>query len=412
MPFAGEFKRRVERKEVFCGSTSAPCGPHPLTVNSPFWQKARPSFAARCAFQYEEVICLNTSTTMKTLLLSYPRRSIPGSKLSAHVHRRIIMATVVVVCAAAFALSGTPARAQATAQAPALDFLSLGQGFNYTQGSYSLGWHFTAKREVKVTELGFYDDNMDGLTESHLVGIYDLATKQLLVSTTVSPGDPLTGFFRYHAITATTLPGGRDYFVVAVTGTEHYAVGVSELVVDAAIDFVGVAVNYSSSSTTELLYPDTDQADFHGDFGPSFKIANANPQSATVDMPKLTGSDINQGSFSMGYLFRPRQDVKVSTLGYYDDKRDGFKQSHQVVIFDAVEKQAIVNTQVSSNDPLRGFFRYHPVPPVTLIAGHDYFVMGDNSSDNYRRDVTSLSVSSLITLRGSAFNNQPPTLGT
>jgi hypothetical protein len=349
----------------------------------------------------------NTSKAMKTSLLSYRHRSIPSPKLHSCTARLIIKAMAALACSVAFGLSATPARAQAAA----LDFLSLGQGFDYTQGSYSLGWRFTARREIKVTELGFYDDNMDGLTENHLVGIYDVATKQLLISTTVSSADPLTGFFRYHAVNATTLPGGRDYYVVAVTGTEHYAVGVTELVVDAAINFIGFANNYGNSSTTELLYPDTEQADYHGDFGPSFKIANANPQSAAVDMPTLTGTDVNQAPFSMGYLFRPKQDLKVATLGYYDDKGDGFKQSHQVVIFDAVQKQAIVNTVVSSGDPLRGFFRYHPVPPVTLITGHDYFVIGDNSNDNYRRDVTSLSVSSLITLRGSAFNNQPPTLG-
>ena len=327
---------------------------------------------------------------------------------------RPLRITLRAACAlfGAFALLTAPAFAQGPAQEIALDFISLGDGFDYQQGSYSLGWRFTANRDIKVTDLGFYDAKKDGLTESHKVGIYDVATQQLLASTTVAPSDPLTGFFRYHPITPVTLRGGRDYYIVAVTGTEQYAVGVSDLIVNPAISFGGFAVDYSTSSATDLSYPDTYQAGYHGDFGPSFKVANANPQSAAVDMPTLTGSDVNQGSFSMGYLFRPRQDIKVSTLGYYDDKGDGFKQGqHQVAIFHAVQKQLIVNTTVSSSDPRRGAFRYRSVPPVTLIAGHDYFVMGENSGDNYRRDVTSLSVSPFIELRGSAFNNQPPTLG-
>lgn len=55
------------------------------------------------------------------------------------------------------------ANAQTPAQEEALDFLSLGsQGLDYYQGSYSLGWRFTAKHDIKVTQLGFYDDKEEG----------------------------------------------------------------------------------------------------------------------------------------------------------------------------------------------------------------------------------------------------------
>lgn len=300
---------------------------------------------------------------------------------------------------------------RAQTRAAALDFLGLGDGFDYTQGSYSLGWRFTAKHDLQVTELGFYDDGKNGLTESHRVGIYDVGTKQLLVSATVVPTDPLTGFFRYHPITPTTLPGGRDYYVLAVTGTERYAVGVSDLVVDSGISFVGFAVNYENSDTQELLYPDTEEAGFNGDFGPSFKISNANLPSAAVDMPELTGVDVNDGYFSVGYWFRPTRDIKVSTLGYYDDNGDGFKQSQQVIIFDSLTKQAVVQAVITSNNPRRGYFRYQRVAPVTLVQNADYFIMGTTGSDNYRRDVTRVTVHPFIDLRGSAFNNQPPSLG-
>jgi hypothetical protein len=303
------------------------------------------------------------------------------------------------------------ANAQTPAQEEALDFLSLGsQGLDYYQGSYSLGWRFTAKHDIKVTQLGFYDDKQNGLTESHKVGIYDVATKQLLVSGTVDPSDPLTGFFRYHAVTPVTLPGGRDYYAMAVNGHETYAIYPSPLVVNSAISFVDSVTNFTTSQATDLMYPDT-EAKGNGDFGPGFMIENANPESAAVDMPSLTGTDVNQAPFSMGYLFRPTKDVKVSSLGYYDDNGDGFKESHNVAIFDALTKQIVVNTLVTSNDPLRGYFRYHPVTAPPLQAGHDYFVMGGNTYDNYRRDVTTLSVDPAINLVGSAFNPNPPSLG-
>lgn len=341
---------------------------------------------------------------MKTFLLCTPYLS------AAPLSRRL--PPLLAGCVALLLLTSLRAGAQTPVAAEALDFTSLGNGFDYTQGSYSLGWRFRAQHDIIVTDLGFYDDSQNGLTQSHPVGIFDAETKQLVVSTTVTPADPLTGSFRYHAITPVTLTGGRDYYAMAVTGTELYAVGVTDVMLNRAITYVAGVVDYSTSAATQLSPPTDETRNFHGDYGPSFKIADANPQSAAVDMPELTGADANEAPFSMGYLFRPRQDVKVSTLGYYDDNGDGFRQgSHQVTIYDAVEKQVVAGAVVYGNDPLRGFFRYHQVNGVTLLAGHDYFVMGDNVYDNYRRDVTSLAVTPLIELRGSAFNNQPPSFG-
>ncbi len=66
-----------------------------------------------------------------------------------------------------------------------------------------------------------------GLTSSHQVGIFDVLTKALVASGPVSPADPLTGFFRYHAITPVQLSAGRDYYAVADVGPESYAIYVS-----------------------------------------------------------------------------------------------------------------------------------------------------------------------------------------
>src|SRR5436309_3164306 len=99
------------------------------------------------------------------------------------------------------------------ADAPVLDITGLGaNGFDYTQGTYSLGWYFTANKDLNITALGFYDDKKDGIVGNHDVGIYDSVTQTLLVSTTVVPTDPLTGFFRYHTLaTPFVLTGGKTY---------------------------------------------------------------------------------------------------------------------------------------------------------------------------------------------------------
>jgi hypothetical protein len=76
----------------------------------------------------------------------------------------------------------------------AIDFSDVYTSKNFTNNDWSLGFEFTVNSPVFVTQLGFYDDWQNGLTETHDVGIYD-AAQNLLVSTTVSPSDPLTAFF-------------------------------------------------------------------------------------------------------------------------------------------------------------------------------------------------------------------------
>ena len=160
---------------------------------------------------------------------------------------------------------------------PALDFSSLGSGFNYSQGSYSLGWSFSTTQSVSVSALGFYDDLADGLSASHEVGIFDAVNCTLLTSTTVTPADPLTGFFRYHNILPITLPAGGQFFIAAVTGNEKYAVGVSTLTMHPAVTFGGFAIYGNTEPSTTLRCPNGSASlpGFRGDFGPSFLIGGS-----------------------------------------------------------------------------------------------------------------------------------------
>ena len=138
---------------------------------------------------------------------------------------------------AALCLSILLAAGRLHAQTPALDFSSLGTCFDYSQGTYSLGWSFSTTQNVSVSALGFYDDLKNGLSASHDVGIYNASNCALLAATTVTPSDPLTGFFRYHNIAPVTLPAGGQYLIAAVTGTEKYAVSVTSLTVHPSVTF-------------------------------------------------------------------------------------------------------------------------------------------------------------------------------
>src|SRR4051794_19603131 len=77
--------------------------------------------------------------------------------------------------AASFVLAGLAALVlavapmAATAQAPALTFATAPT----STGSFVLGWQFNTNVAVTVSSLGYWDNNGDGLVESHNVGIYN-----------------------------------------------------------------------------------------------------------------------------------------------------------------------------------------------------------------------------------------------
>jgi hypothetical protein len=102
----------------------------------------------------------------------------------------------------------------AHAATPALTY-SLNNGEALGNGPFTVGWEFHDNSAVNVTSLGAFDDSLDGLTESHDVGLWD-SSGNLLASTTVAAGttDPLIANFRYSAISPITLTPG-DYFIGA-----------------------------------------------------------------------------------------------------------------------------------------------------------------------------------------------------
>lgn len=189
---------------------------------------------------------------------------------------------------------------------------ALGSGFNYYQGSYSLGWSFTLNTPVTVTELGFYDDLQNGLTQSHPVGIYDKATQALLATVTVSPADPLDGFFRYAPLPVPlSLAPGPTYVVMALVGSESYLAYFSLdplWTVDPALTYQQGAVNYANPAATTLLFPDTFTT-VGGDFGPNFKFAAGAGPIASVSPASLGFAPQGVGTTS------PAQAVTLSNIG-------------------------------------------------------------------------------------------------
>jgi hypothetical protein len=149
------------------------------------------------------------------------------------------------------------------ADTPAVSFTTVeNEG---TNGSYSMGYEFTVNSNIDATALGFFGTQ---LSESHDVGIYDLSGN-LLTSTTVNPGDPVTGFFSYHSITPFALSSGSSYVIAAVTGNENYSWDPSGFSTDPSVSFDQDL--YAPSST--LIFPFNSEG-LTGFFGPNFLIGS------------------------------------------------------------------------------------------------------------------------------------------
>jgi hypothetical protein len=181
-------------------------------------------------------------------------------------------------------------------------------GSDYHQGTYSLGWNFTATSNLSVTALGFYDGGTTGLTESHKVGIYDFNCN-LITSTTVDPADALVGRFRYHALsTPATLTSGQQYYIAAVTGAEAYLIGASTTGASSDITYGGYSIFGNTQSTSELKCPNGSQSPgFFGDYGPNFFVGTL-----PVEIPNGPTNDPNKRNTALT-MFCNRSGPTLST---------------------------------------------------------------------------------------------------
>jgi hypothetical protein len=153
-----------------------------------------------------------------------------------------------------------------------------GGAFSYTQGSYIESFRFTARSAVVVTQLGYYDSNLTGTTQTFgatPVGLYDMTTSTQLGSVTVQPTDPPTGIFRFAALTTPISLNTTDtYAVVAVTGSNHYAAGFDYAgEINPSLTWVSFAGDGSNNLTeTSTLVEPNFFWTTTGDIGPNFLI--------------------------------------------------------------------------------------------------------------------------------------------
>jgi hypothetical protein len=125
-----------------------------------------------------------------------------------------------IVLALCLALS---APAGAAVPTLAVSFDDTGVGGSSGAG-VMIGWRFSTTSSIRVSELGFWDQNGDGLNESHSVGIWSTSgpgtAADALVTGTVSAGTVNVlrpSLFRMAFVTPVVLPAG-DYVIGGLLG--------------------------------------------------------------------------------------------------------------------------------------------------------------------------------------------------
>jgi len=77
------------------------------------------------------------------------------------------------------------------------------------------GWAFTLSGAVLVTDLGFWDEDSDGLSNDHNVTIWDNTTMSVMAQANVSSAGTLVDGFRYVSLTVPVLLPLGDYTIAA-----------------------------------------------------------------------------------------------------------------------------------------------------------------------------------------------------
>ena len=123
---------------------------------------------------------------------------------------------VVLSAFAALALSRAALHHARGEVSPAMADFDLGPWTLQAASDATVGWSFTVQSPIEVASLGFFDSGAMGLSQPHLVGIWNDAA-ELLVSAQIRSGEgsPLIGLYRYADAPGTVLTPGNRYVIGA-----------------------------------------------------------------------------------------------------------------------------------------------------------------------------------------------------
>ena len=169
-------------------------------------------------------------------------------------------------------------------------FLSLGAAALHAQivavestfnpgGSYyslppdqTFGWRFSVgDTPISVTHLGFFDAGLDGLADSHQVGIWDSAGT-LMTQATVPSGTEgtLVSAYRFTLAAPATLEANTTYYIGGLTPSAS-----DVNIVFGSPQTYASEITYQTATYSQLTgfsSPDTAYGGSHGVFGPNLQF--------------------------------------------------------------------------------------------------------------------------------------------
>jgi hypothetical protein len=114
------------------------------------------------------------------------------------------------------------------------------------------------------------------------------------------------------------------------------------------------------------------------------------------------GTQNSGSSWSLGYQFVANTNATVTGLGTFDFAQDGFAQDQQVGLWDS-SGNLLASVYVSNSDPLQGFWRFHNIVGVTLVAGDTYYVAAQGG-EGYTYETGGFTVAPEITFVQDAWH--------
>ncbi|MBZ0173585.1 MAG: PEP-CTERM sorting domain-containing protein [Phycisphaerales bacterium] len=182
----------------------------------------------------------------------------------------------IIATAAVVGLTGV-------AGAQAITSLSGGSLFDIYYGASTgdvVGWAFDLNTDVIVTDLGVYNNDADGLTSNHQIGIWD-SLGNLMTSGTAGPGGAVVGDWTYTDVTDATLTAGERYTIGAMYASgdgDSYISSPSSLGLAAEVNATTNGV-FPSIGDLGFVMP-TEQSTNLGRFGPNFLFRDVPAPSA------------------------------------------------------------------------------------------------------------------------------------
>ena len=132
-------------------------------------------------------------------------------------------------------------------------------------------------------------------------------------------------------------------------------------------------------------------------------LANSIP---AVTFTQLTGENLANGPFTLGWQFTVSQTIAVTSLGVFDSSQDGLAASHDVGIWNSAGSlMGSTTVAAGTADPLVNQFRYSAVSFTLTPGTYEIGALWLDGADpnTFPGDVVTLTTAPAITFNSSSY---------